>query len=56
MAEAQEAAEKKDFSIAIAARCDYLLTGDKRDFGHLYGKTIGGVEIVSYMMLAERMG
>lgn len=38
---------------AIFARCDYLLTGDKKDFGHLYGKQAGGVTIVSYTMLAE---
>ncbi len=40
---------------AVAARCHYLLTGDKRDFGHLYGKIVGGVEIVSYSMLAQRI-
>jgi len=38
---------------AIAARCDYLLTGDKRDFGHLYGKTIAGVKVVDYVMLVK---
>lgn len=38
---------------AIAAGCHYLLTGDKRDFGHLYGEEIEGVKIVSTLMLAE---
>jgi predicted nucleic acid-binding protein len=38
---------------AIASSSDYLLTGDKKDFGHLYGKNIGGVTVVSYTMLAE---
>lgn len=38
---------------AIAAHCDFLLTGDKRDFGHLYGKTIENVMIVNYTMLAK---
>lgn len=30
---------------AIAANANVLLTGDRRHFGHLYGKTIAGVEI-----------
>lgn len=36
---------------AIAARADYLLTGDKKDFGHLFGRTIVGVKIVSIQLL-----
>ena len=36
---------------AIAAHADYLLTGDKKDFGHLYGKTVRGVKIVSVPLL-----
>ncbi len=36
---------------AIAAHADYLLTGDKKDFGHLYGKTVRGVKIVSVQRL-----
>ena len=36
---------------AIAARADYLLTGDKKDFGHLFGRTIAGVKIVSVQLL-----
>jgi uncharacterized protein len=31
---------------AIHARADYLLTGDSRHFGHLYGKRIGGVLVL----------
>ncbi len=38
---------------AIAAKCDYLLTGDKKDFGHLYGGRFRGVTVVNYMMLLE---
>lgn len=38
---------------AILANCQYFATGDKRDFGHLYGKTIQGVEVVSLLRLAE---
>ena len=36
---------------AIAAHADYLLTGDKKDFGHLYGHTICGVKIVNVQLL-----
>jgi predicted nucleic acid-binding protein len=32
---------------AIDARCKYLLTGDKRHFDALYGKTISGVLILT---------
>ena len=40
---------------AIQAECEYLLTGDKRDFGHLYGQTLSGVTVVSVLQLAEIM-
>ena len=32
---------------AIAARASALVTGDRRDFGHLYGTTIEGVEVLT---------
>lgn len=32
---------------AIAASVDYLVTGDKRHFTHLYAKTISGVHVIS---------
>jgi predicted nucleic acid-binding protein len=38
---------------AIRFGCQYFVTGDKRDFGHLYGTTIEGVEIVSVARVAE---
>ena len=38
---------------AIAHGCDYLLTGDKRDFGHLYHKSFEGVTIVDFVTLAK---
>ena len=41
---------EKDVAIlssAIAADCQFLVTGDKRDFGHLFGKTIDGVRVES---------
>lgn len=36
---------------AIAGRADYLLTGDKKDFGHLFGRTVRGVKIVTVQLL-----
>lgn len=38
---------------AIAQRCDYLLTGDKKDFGHLYNKKIENVMVIDYLGLAR---
>jgi predicted nucleic acid-binding protein len=38
---------------AIRSGCQYLATGDKRDFGHLYGHTVKGVTIISLEKLAE---
>ena len=32
---------------AIAARASALVTGDRRDFGHLYGTTIEGVGVLT---------
>jgi len=49
---------EKDIPIlcgAIASDAGYLLTGDKRDFGPLYGKTIQGVKIVSVKMLVDEL-
>ena len=40
---------------AIAAKCTMLLTGDKKDFQHFFGKEIGGVEIVYYSMLQQKL-
>jgi predicted nucleic acid-binding protein len=47
--------DKPVLGAAIAAKCAYLVTGDKKDFGHLYGKTIGGVTVVSVLELAKIM-
>lgn len=38
---------------AFGGRCQFLLTGDKRDFGHLYGQSIEGVMVVDVITLAE---
>jgi len=40
---------------AIAGKADYLLTGDKKDFGHLFGKSIGGVTVVSVELLLREL-
>ena len=40
---------------AIAGGATHLLTGDERDFGRLWGKTIQGVKVVSPRMLAEEL-
>lgn len=32
---------------AIGFRCDLLVTGDRRHFGHLYGQDAGGVKVVT---------
>jgi predicted nucleic acid-binding protein len=40
---------------AISGSADYLLTGDKRDFGHLFGKTVRGVKIVSVQLLLAEL-
>ncbi len=48
--------DEKDVPVlcaAIRAHCRYLVTGDKRDFGHLYDRTISGVTVVSLLRLAQ---
>ncbi len=40
---------------AIAGNADFLLTGDKKDFGHLFGKTVQGVKIVTVQMLLHEL-
>ena len=38
---------------AIRSRCAYFVTGDSRDFGHLYGQTVQGVAVISLLRLAD---
>lgn len=47
--------DKPILAAAIAAKCTYLVTGDKRDFGHIYGKIVEGVMVVSVLQFAEAM-
>jgi len=49
---------QKDRSIlaaAIKAECAYLLTGDVKDFGHLYNIRINGVTVVSFADFTDLM-
>ena len=49
---------EKDIPIlcgAIATNADFLLTGDKKDFGSLYGEEIQGVKVVSVAMLVDEL-
>ena len=32
---------------AVHAQADFLVTGDRRDFGHLFGLTLRGVKVVT---------
>jgi len=38
---------------AIHCRCQYLVTGDRKDFGHLYDHTVEGVTIITLTQLAK---
>lgn len=40
---------------AISTRCTHLVTGDLADFGHLIGKRIAGVKVVSMQLLLEEL-
>jgi predicted nucleic acid-binding protein len=40
---------------AIAGGADYLLTGNKKDFGPLFGKSVRGVKIVNVQMLLAEL-
>ena len=40
---------------AIAQNCTHLLTGDKKDFGFLFGQQVEGVLVVSPKLLAEEL-
>lgn len=47
--------DKPILGAAVGAKCEFLVTGDKRDFGHLFGKTIQGVRVVGVLAFAEIM-
>ncbi|MGE3424837.1 MAG: PIN domain-containing protein [Dehalococcoidia bacterium] len=38
---------------AIRAKCDLLVTGDRRDFGHLFEQDVRGVTVIPPLRLAR---
>jgi predicted nucleic acid-binding protein len=40
---------------AIACEADFLLTGDKKDFGHLFGKSVHGVTVITVAQLIAEL-
>jgi predicted nucleic acid-binding protein len=40
---------------AVQARADFLVTGDRSDFGHLYGKKLRGTEVLPPSKAIERI-
>jgi len=40
---------------AVASACDVFGTGDKRDFGHLYDRSVVGVKVVSLLGLGRML-
>lgn len=49
------AKDRPIIATAIKHKCDYLVTGDKRDFGHLFGQNISGTKIVTIPMMREAL-
>lgn len=41
---------------AIRSRCTHFATGDRRDFGHLFGVVVSGVAVIPLLRLAELLG
>jgi uncharacterized protein len=40
-------------SAAIGNRCTYLVTGDHKDFKHLFNRIVSGVQVVTMVRLAQ---
>jgi predicted nucleic acid-binding protein len=49
------AKDRPILATAIHTKCDYLITGDKRDFGHLFQQAIEGVTVLTPLMLIEKL-
>lgn len=47
--------DKPILAAAINDQSDFLVTGDKRDFGHLYHHTIEGVTVIDYLHLMKKV-
>lgn len=50
------AKDRPILATAIAQNCDRLITGDKKDFGHLFKQSIQGVTIVTPLMFVQELG
>jgi len=40
---------------AMTQRADLLVTGDRRDFGHLYGSSPGEVQVINLVWAIKRL-
>ena len=40
---------------AVSCASDFLLTGDRLHFGHLFGSTVAGVRVLSVREMAQEM-
>lgn len=49
------AKDRPILATSIAARAEILLTGDKRDFGHLFGRRVEGVLVMTPRMFLETL-
>lgn len=49
------AKDRPILATAMRERCDRLVTGDKRHFGHLFGKTVEGVRVVTPLDLSREL-
>lgn len=47
------AKDRPILATACQQRCHFLVTGDRRDFGHLFGQEVCGVRIFTPLMMAE---
>lgn len=48
-----EAQDRPLLCAAIRARCSHFVTGDRRDFAHLFGTRVEGVLVIDLLALAK---
>lgn len=49
------AKDRPILATAIHEACEYLVTGDKRDFGAFFGQDVSGTKVVTPLMLVETL-
>lgn len=49
------AKDRPILATAIALHCDRLITGDKKDFGHLFEKKVQGITILTPLMWIQEL-